>query len=207
MNVLVHELLHHWDLTLAIGKNLWPLNRLYKSRPWHISGWSDPSELFCQIGWEYKTVIARDWSFPSFLKYSEKQRKLDGMQYLRCDGPQIKKVGQDRCAEDAAYFGSCYALNRPGTWKLVKTEMKDGHFELTAKYLFFAFATPFAEEKSVYSELNNYQEIRNELDLALKAHPRKVPKSTVKAINDIEKKYITDQYKIYLRQTKKVKPF
>ena len=201
-NILVHELLHHWDLYLAKDESRGIRYPFYVERPKWLWGRDDPSEVYYKINWDFKTVIARQRSFPAFLKYRVRKRELEGIQHIRCDTNNIYARNENDYCQDFAFFGECFALHRPGVWKFTKDRMERGEFEFAAKYLFMKYATPFyelnlpSEESNPANKFTEYVIIRDQLTSAIKAR-KKIPASTIEVIDEIGKKYVLDKYKEY----------
>lgn len=182
--VVIHELMHHWDLKID-GRVLKRFNIKVPSK--------DPSSIYYSISWSFN-VNTNSW-----LPRARKKDSRDfmdswygslGQGFLPADN----KYGMKNEEEDFATFGTAYIAQANTIRKDIRAEMARGNFEPAAKYLYVRFCTPFLGKEFAISENNTslgFEEVKSKFELWLKDHPNSVAKSTIEAINNIEKVFLS----------------
>jgi len=170
----LHEAAHHFDVKGLINDNGNGIaNGVYLG------------QIFYDISWEMSGTerIPRESDVNDFAHYYVYENKVNN---------KPKKIydvyGMTNIREDFATFMTEYVAHGPSLRGRVRELMRRGNFELAAKYLFFKMLVMKGYEYDTDPETSKsltLSEIRN----SVKYCPKKIPVSTIDAINLIEHNY------------------
>jgi hypothetical protein len=121
----------------------------------------------------------------------------DHLRILRTDDQHdfVEDYGMKNPLEDIATFAGSYVAISEELRRYVREQMDIGNFEPAAKYLFIRYVMPFKGmeyEVSDSSPTLGFEEVRSKLAAYLFDHPSRVAKTTIDAINRIEREYNTN---------------
>ena len=161
---ITHEVMHHWDLSIAKTPSL---DRKRENL----------SSIYYNISW--------DSSFSKALKI----RVNDPDEYFISYTPASLSKPMRNEKEDFAYAADGYFKNGKEFREKARKMMRKGKFELAVKYLFIKYITPFkGREYGVESQEKqglDFEEVENNLKQAFRKNP-KIRKSTINALRKIK---------------------
>ncbi|MFA5840475.1 MAG: hypothetical protein WC890_07530, partial [Candidatus Margulisiibacteriota bacterium] len=176
---IIHELAHHWDMTMAVGNNGADQSS------------DDPSLLFYKISWDA-------WSEAScgrigrpcngWVRKANATEEDFSITYGMSDG-----------FEDLATAAESYVLGGGDlSRERVRNQMKKGNFEPAAKYLFNKYIRSFDATDGLCLEYNiaddtpalSFKEVKTKLSIWSKDHPGTIDQNTLNVIAEIEATYL-----------------
>lgn len=176
LGTIVHELAHHWDLSVAVGTDGKDL------------GLGDPSRLFYDISWT-----------PEKIKCEIEGRDHEKVPMDRHDFDKeafAYEYGMCNRREDLATMADYYVTRGRSLRCAIREQMAKGKFELAAKYLFVKYIMPFrTREYRLEGDPLGFEEVKKSMNAWLKDHVGTVAPNTIDAIKKIENKYEEIKYK------------
>lgn len=158
MDILVHELVHHWDLSVTRER----------------ADASDPSQLFRQLSWGH---VERDGE--------QDARDYLGSQHTWVHG---KKYGMTNWFEDMATVGEEYYTDGTRLRREARAQMALGNFELAVKYLFIKHFPFAGHEYDVHRDASpalDVVEIQNVLRQSTAAQRATIRPTLLTTLQDI----------------------
>lgn len=158
MDTLVHELVHHWDLSVTRER----------------ADASDPSQLFRQLSWGH---VERDGA--------QDARDYFGSEFTWVHG---KKYGMTDWLEDMATIGEEYYVDGARMRREVRAQMARGNFELAVKYLFIKHFPFAGHEYDVHRDASpalDVAEVQNVLRHSTTARRATIRPTVLTTLQDI----------------------
>ncbi|MBU0687445.1 MAG: hypothetical protein KKB81_06345 [Candidatus Margulisbacteria bacterium] len=178
LNTIVHELAHHWDLSVALGMEGEDL------------GLGDPSKLFYDINWTPDKIEREIWGGDfDELKATWDRHDFDQDDFARDYGLCNRK-------EDLATMVERYVTLGSYLRQTIRSQMENGNFELAAKYLFVKYIMPFrGREYGLNNDVLGLEEVEEKIAGWLSKNSDTVNPKTVEIINKIKQKHVDIIYK------------
>jgi hypothetical protein len=189
-NTAVHELAHHWDMTVARGEDGWDRSE------------TDPSMIFYRISWRLTKDPNNNHKCSAYLRPAK--IRCQKWIYRHPFSPEdfARPYGTTNIKEDSATSAESYV---EGTGDLsrekVRQAMHRGNFEPAAKYLFNKYVRSFDQKDGLCFEYGigpndsplTLTEVKKAAKNRLKKHPNSIAKTTLTAIKEIEKEYLKNR--------------
>lgn len=192
----IHELSHHWDMTLARGQD------------GNDQTFGDPSLIYYKISWDAWSDYPRGGEFARLCNGQHDynacalafgpgqgwQRKPEAELTDFSSGYGLADGFEDLATSAESYVEGHGNLTR----SKARQEMEKGNFEPAAKYLFNKYIRSFDPEDGLCFEYNvtpldpplTLTEVKANIESWLASHPNSIPQSTLTAIGEIEKEYL-----------------
>ncbi|MBU0687787.1 MAG: tetratricopeptide repeat protein [Candidatus Margulisbacteria bacterium] len=176
LGTIVHELGHHWDLSVSRGLSGSQL------------GFGDLSNVLYDISWTpdkiRREVASDEW----------RENKPDRTGFDIEDFAE--EYGLCNRKEDLATMVEYYVIYGQNLRDRITEQMERGNFELAVKYLFVKYVMPFrGREYPQNGEYLGFAEVEQKLNECLEANPGTVEASTIQALERIKQKSKEMTYK------------
>lgn len=176
LGTIIHELVHHWDLTVALGTDGKDL------------GFGDLSKIYYDISWTPEKIKREIWG-GDYGKVKMDRHDFDKEDFAR-------EYGLCNREEDLATMAAQYVTKASQLRKRIRKQIQEGNFELAAKYIFVRYLMPFrGREYGIKDDSLGFEEVGQKLRAWLKEHPGTVNASSIKTLNKIKEKYNEIIYK------------